>query len=133
MTHRGSTAILLIAHGSRNAAANAELVELANRLRRAGRYRIVEAAFLELAEPDIAEGGSRCVASGADRVLMIPYFLSAGVHTVSDLSEARDTLAERFPTLEFRLGPPLGPHPLLDELVGYRIDDLDRDDVEAPR
>jgi hypothetical protein len=31
--------------------------------------------------------------------------------------------------VEFRLGPPLGPHPLLDELVAARIDDLDRGEV----
>ncbi|MFO0960792.1 MAG: CbiX/SirB N-terminal domain-containing protein [Isosphaeraceae bacterium] len=125
MSHPDSTAILLIAHGSRNPAANQELVDLADRMRRAGRYRVVEACFLELAEPDIPSGGAACVSRGACRVLMAPYFLSAGVHIVRDLSSARDELAGRFPEVEFRLGPPLGPHPLLDELVSLRIADLD--------
>ena len=31
------------------------------------------------AEPDIAGGGARCVARGARRVLMVPYFLAEGV------------------------------------------------------
>jgi sirohydrochlorin ferrochelatase len=119
-----STAILLIAHGSREPAANEDLVQLAARLAAAGTYRIVEACFLELNEPDISAGGDRCVARGATRVLMIPYFLSAGVHLRRDLTAARDELSRRHPGVEFRLGPPLGPHPLLDQLVETRIRDL---------
>ena len=59
------TAVLLIAHGSRHPSANDDLHELAARLSAAGEYPIVEACFLELAEPDIPTGGDRCVARGA--------------------------------------------------------------------
>jgi sirohydrochlorin ferrochelatase len=127
-----TTAVLLIAHGSRQRLANDDLHALAARVAEGGRYPIVEACFLELAEPDIAAGGGKCVARGAARVLMIPYFLSAGVHLRRDLTAARDDLSRRHPGVEFRLGPPLGPHPLLDELVEARIDVLDRGEaVEA--
>src|SRR5439155_7230631 len=107
------TAVLLIAHGSREPSANDDLRALAARLAAAGEYPIVEACFLELAEPDIPTGGDRCVARGATRVLMIPYFLSAGVHLRRDLTAAREELSRRHPHVEFRLGSPLGPHPLL--------------------
>lgn len=121
------TAILLIAHGSREESANRDLRELAERLAGAGpgHHPIVVASFLELAEPDIATGGDRCVASGAERVLMVPYFLSAGVHLRRDLTAARDELAARYPRVAFHLGPPLGPHRLLDELVAARIGELE--------
>ena len=125
------TAVLLIAHGSRHAPANEDLLQMAARIAARGDHRIVEPAFLELAEPDIATGGARCVARGAARVLMIPYFLSAGVHLLRDLTAARDALRRRHPRVEFRLGPALGPHPLLDQLVAERIRRLDSDD-EAP-
>ena len=118
------TAVLLIAHGSREPSANDDLHELAARLSAAGEYPIVEACFLELAEPDIPTGGDRCVAQGATRVLMVPYFLSAGVHLRRDLTAARDELARRYPDVDFRLGPPLGPHPLLDSLVAARVREL---------
>ena len=121
-----ATAVLLIAHGSRHAPANDDLHALVERLVAAGEYPIVEAAFLELAEPDIAAGGARCVARGGRRVLMVPYFLSAGVHLVRDLAAARDDLARRHPGVEFRLGPPLGPHPLLERLVRERIRQAER-------
>jgi sirohydrochlorin ferrochelatase len=125
------TAVLLIAHGSRHAPANDDLHQLAARFTERGDYPIVEACFLELAEPDIQAGGGLCVARGATRILMIPYFLSAGVHLLRDLTAARDTLRQAHPGVVFRLGPALGPHPLLDRLVAERIERLDSDD-EAP-
>jgi len=125
------TAVLLIAHGSRHAPANDDLHQLAARFSERGDYPIVESCFLELAEPDIQTGGRRCVGQGARRVLMIPYFLSAGVHLLRDLTAARDALRAAYPGVEFRLGPALGPHPLLEELVAARITQLD-DDNSAP-
>jgi sirohydrochlorin ferrochelatase len=113
------TALLLIAHGSRRAEANADLHHVAAQLRQQGRT-IVVPAFLELAEPGIVEGGRRCVAAGAERVVLVPYFLSAGVHVRRDLTEARAALAEEFPRVEFRLAEPLGKHPLLLEVVAER-------------
>ncbi len=121
------TAVLLIAHGSREPSANDDLHGLAERLADSGPHAVVVACFLELAEPDIPTGGERCVAQGATRVLMVPYFLSAGVHLRRDLTAAREDLERRFPGVEFRLGPALGPHPLLDALVAARVGELDGD------
>lgn len=119
------TAVLLIAHGSRHAPANDDLRAMAGRIAGRGDYPIVEPAFLELAGPTIAEGGARCVDRGAARVLMVPYFLAAGVHLLRDLTAARDELMAGHPGVEFRLGPPLGPDPMLDDLVARRAADLD--------
>jgi sirohydrochlorin ferrochelatase len=120
------TAVLLIAHGSRQHAANDDLHGLAERLTATGAYPIVEACFLEPAEPDIMTGGDRCVSRGATLVLMVPYFLSAGVHLERDLTGARDESSRRHPDVDFRLARPLGPDPLLDQLVVERIRELDR-------
>jgi sirohydrochlorin ferrochelatase len=121
----GGTAILLIAHGSRQQSANNDLHELAARLSAQGSYTIVEPCFLELADPVLNAGGDRCVELGATRVLMIPYFLADGVHLRRDLTAARDELNRRHPGVEFILGSALGPHPLLDDLVAERIRELD--------
>jgi sirohydrochlorin ferrochelatase len=113
-----TTALLLIAHGSRHAEANDDLHHVADELRRDG--SIVVASFLELAAPTIDEGGQMCVAQGARRVVLVPYFLSAGVHVRRDLTAARDRLAGAFPGVTFVLAEPLGRHPLLLDIVRQR-------------
>lgn len=114
------TAILLIAHGSRRAEANADLDWLGGELH-APQFHNVVCCYLELAPPTIAEGGAACVAAGATEVVMLPYFLSPGVHVREDLIEARAELTARFPNVPFRLAEPLGRHPLLAEIVRERI------------
>lgn len=120
-----TTALLLIAHGSRRDEANADLKFLAGELVRRGRYPIIESCYLELAEPDIEAGGDRCVARGADRVLMVPYFLSAGMHVVRDLEDARQSLQAKYPMADFRLCEPIGRHPLLVEIVARRAEEAE--------
>lgn len=114
-------AVLLIAHGSRRAEANADLQRLAEQVTAAGGYAIVEVSYLELATPTIHEGGRTCVQRGATQVLMLPYFLSAGRHVVEDLEAARQTLAAEFPDVAFQLCPPLGLHPLMVQIVLDRL------------
>ena len=115
-----------MAHGSRHSEANADLHHIVAQLRRRGRYALVEASFLELAEPTIAQAAARCVERGAWRVLLVPYFLSAGVHVRRDLAEMQRSLAERYPAVEFRLAEPLGRHPLLLDVVADRVREASR-------
>ena len=119
------TAVLLIAHGSREQRANDDLHELAIRLREQGTIPIVESWFLELAEPELKAGGDRCVELGATRVLMVPYFLSDGVHLRRDLAAARDELGRRYPGVEFCPGPTLGASSLARS-IGCRADQRTR-------
>src|SRR5437764_15131557 len=107
------TALLLMAHGSRHADANDDLHFVAAEVRRRGEFDDVKASFLELSGPAIAEGAALCVQAGAERVVMLPYFLSAGFHVRQDLTRIREELAARFPTVDFRLAEPFGRHPQL--------------------
>ena len=115
-----ATALLLIAHGSRRPEANADLDYLAGVLRTRGGWLHVQPAYLELCEPGIIAGGEMCVAAGATRVVLVPYFLSAGVHVVEDLTAARDELSKQHPSVEFVLAEPLARHPVLADVVAER-------------
>jgi len=120
-------ALLLIAHGSRQAEANADLLHAVTALRSLPDYELVEAAFLEMAQPDIDAGAGRCVSAGADHIILLPYFLSAGVHVTRDLNEARQRLAQRYPGLLFSLAEPIGRHPLLLDILRQRADAASRE------
>lgn len=119
------TALLLIAHGSRLDAANEELRSLAHRLRAEGAYQIVEPCYLELAQPDIPAGARRCVQQEAERIILLPYFLSAGTHVRRDLEAAREQLGKAYPELEIRLAEPIGLHPLIPQIVLERARQAD--------
>lgn len=119
----GCRAVLLIAHGSRRAEANDELVAIAAALRDRGRFPFVQVAYLEMAAPTIAEGGAACVERGASEVILLPFFLSPGRHVADDLTAARDALAARFPHVRFRLAEPLGSHPLILQALEERATD----------
>ncbi len=112
--------LLLIAHGSRRAEANAELEYIAGQMRSRGDYSLVQVSYLELAEPGIEAGGALCVEAGATDVIMLPYFLSPGRHVVEDLANARATLSARFPEVSFSLAEPLGRDPLILDILQQR-------------
>jgi sirohydrochlorin ferrochelatase len=116
-----SVAVLLIAHGSRNPEANADTLFFAERLRRQGEFICVAAAFLEQAEPDIYAAAAICVADGAKRIVLLPLFLSAGIHVRRDLTTAKKRLAQKYPEVTFTLAEPIGQHPLLLEILLERI------------
>ncbi|MFN0197288.1 MAG: sirohydrochlorin chelatase [Planctomycetaceae bacterium] len=113
--------ILLIAHGSRQASANEDLVKLADEIGSRRPQQHIEWAYLELAEPTIPQGAERCVAAGAKRVMMLPYFLSAGAHVTQDLERFREEFSKKYPQTEFILCAPLGLHPLVVDIVLERL------------
>ena len=115
-----SLAILLMGHGSRVAEANRALYEIADLVAARGDFAVVEVAFREQHPPDIQAGIDACVARGARRILLYPYFLFAGAHVLEDLPAEMAAAKERHPGLEMVLGEPLGVHPKLAEIVTER-------------
>ncbi len=115
-------AILLIAHGSRRQEANDDLIRLRDMVHAAHSEQIVEYAFLELAHPTIPEGAACCIERGARKVLLFPYFLSAGVHVVDDLNNFKTEFEKKWPEATFLICPPLGLHDLMVDIVFDRIE-----------
>lgn len=115
------TAILIMAHGSRMAGANDAAREIAKMVQEMTGIDIVEVAFRELHEPYIQQGIDTCVARGAKKILLMPYFLFMGAHVQHDLPEEIEVAQKRYPGLEMTMGPHLGVHRKLAELVVERI------------
>lgn len=117
------TAILLMAHGSRIAEANDAVNEIARMVKNFAGYEIVEAAFRENHSPTIQEGIDACVAQGAQRVLLVPYFLYLGAHVQEDLPKEMAEARKRHPNVEMAMGRHLGVHKRLAKLVIDRIEE----------
>lgn len=121
MSTHPPTAVIVIAHGSRRQAANEDARWIASRLAECSDYTTIEVAYLELAAPDIRTAAHTCVTQGAQCVLLLPYFLSAGRHVVEDLRNICVELSQTYPGIAFELCPPLGLHPLMLQIVRDRL------------
>lgn len=87
---------------------------------RSGRV-IVEAAHMELAEPSIATAFDRCVARGANRVVISPYFLSRGKHIQEDIPSLAAEAAARHPGVTYVVAEPIGLDPLMAQIIDARV------------
>jgi sirohydrochlorin ferrochelatase len=115
------TAILMMAHGSRIAEANNAAYQVAQMVQEQTGFEIVEVSFRELHEPNIQSGIDTCVAKGAERILLMPYFLFMGAHVQHDLPEEIAEAQKRYPGLMMEMGGHLGVHRKLAEIEVERI------------
>jgi sirohydrochlorin ferrochelatase len=74
------TAVLLMAHGSRIPEANDAVREIAAMVKEITGFDIVEVSFRERHLPNIQQGIDACAAQGAERIILLPYFLYMGAH-----------------------------------------------------
>jgi len=119
-------ALLVIAHGSRRASSNEEVMQLAQRLagQVSSKYQLVEAGFLEMAEPDIAQSMQACIAAGATSIDVLPYFLAAGKHVVTDVPEDVEKVTAAHPSVAVKILPYVGSVPsMLDLMAGICLQD----------
>jgi len=117
------TAILLMAHGSRIPEANSAVNEIAGMVKQFAGYDIVEVSFRENHSPNIQDGIDTCVAKGAERILLAPYFLYLGAHVLEDLPKELEEARLRHPGVEMAMGKHLGVHKRLAKLVIDRIEE----------
>ena len=116
-------ALRLVDHGSRQAAANRLLEEIAARIRTRRPDLTVEWAHMELASPSVAQGVGACVAAGASEIVVHPYFLGPGSHTRHTIPDLVAQASAQYPGVTIRVSPPLGLHDKLLEVVLERVDE----------
>ncbi|MBV8729146.1 MAG: CbiX/SirB N-terminal domain-containing protein [Acidobacteriia bacterium] len=97
---------------------------LAAEFARAGQLEHVEPAFLELGQPDLAGAVARLAARGVRRMVVIPYFLTLGLHLERDLPVLVGQLIEAYPGIEICVTRPLEGHEALVQIL------LDRSKLE---
>lgn len=116
-----TTGIIVFAHGSRLEPANEAVRAVARQLAGAGQFEAVETAFLELGEPSLEGAVAALLARGVHDILVVPYFLTLGVHLERDLPIIINRIAERYGQVKIRATAPLDGHPALVEALLDRI------------
>jgi len=111
--------LMLVAHGSRNQAANDEVSRLATQVASLAQddFDAVVPAFLELAEPDIHQGIERCAEMGASEVIVVPYFLAAGKHVTRDIPLELECARSGYPHITIETSQYLGENSAMAELI----------------
>jgi precorrin-8X/cobalt-precorrin-8 methylmutase len=128
--------IILIGHGSpKKDANNLELMgRMLHSMLHAGcTGDCVKVAYLQFVEPDIMGTIKECARSGAKKIILHPFFLSAGMHVTKDIPEMIKEAEGLYPDVKFVYTEPLGIHEKLARIVMERIDSADRlvpEDIE---
>jgi sirohydrochlorin cobaltochelatase len=125
------TAVLLVGRGSTDPDANAEVHKVARLFwegNGAPAVSMVEPAFVSLARPSVTEGLERCRLLGADRVVVLPYFLFPGVLPDRVAAQAGEYAAAH-PGLDIRCADVIGDCDGLADLVVERYDETLAGDI----
>ena len=127
------TAIIIVDHGSTRSESNRMLEEVARLFaqRFGEKYEIVEPAHMELAEPSIATAYAKCVARGAERVVVCPFFLGPGKHWTKDIPELTASAAAKFPQTRYHVTATLGIDDLILDLLNKRIESCVQQDYSC--
>ena len=116
--------IIIVGHGSlEREAGNVEFVveQLHRMIHGDCKDNCVRVAYLQFLDPDLRAVIKKCVADGAKRVIVHPYFLSSGVHVSKNIPEILNDAAKSHPDVEFVCTEHLGTHTKLVEVVLERI------------
>jgi sirohydrochlorin cobaltochelatase len=102
------SAVVLFAHGSRDARWREPVEAVARRMAALRPEVPVACAYLELVAPDLPTAAAGLIAGGARALRVVPLFLGMGKHVREDLPQLLDTLRAAHPQVAFSLVPAVG-------------------------
>ena len=126
------TGILVVGHGTRKPAGQSEFLRLVEHIAALVPQLEVEGAFLELAEPDIAQGVSKLSARGCQGLVVIPVLLFYAGHARTDIPDAVRTAADRCGIEFVGMSAPLDTHKGVLALSQQRFEQALATHLDAP-
>jgi sirohydrochlorin ferrochelatase len=111
------TGYVVFAHGSSVESANDAVRAVTGQLKDRAGYEAVETAFLEGGKPDLQGAVKNLTVRGVDAIVVIPYFLTLGLHLQRDLPRLIKEIEDAKPGLRIRVTPPLDGHPAMIEAL----------------
>jgi sirohydrochlorin ferrochelatase len=113
---------VVFGHGSSVASANEAVRIVAAQAAADGAWDLFETAFLEAA-PRLDEAVRKLAAAGAEQILVLPYFLTLGIHLQRDLPRLVKNLSTEY-KVPIRVAEPLDGHPELSRILVDRATEV---------
>ena len=117
----GGEGLLLVGHGSRSEAGEAEMRDLCALVTADLLQVDVDLGYLEMSEPPAGEVLDRLVRRGARRVVVLPLVLLSAGHAKSDVPALVVEGRQRHPDVDLRFGSPLGVSRDLVAILGDAV------------
>ncbi|NNV05901.1 sirohydrochlorin chelatase [Geobacillus sp. C56-T2] len=116
------TAVILLGRGGSDPDANSDLYKIARLFWEQTDYSLVEPAFMGVTTPSLDDAVHRCLALGAKRIVILPYFLFTGV-LIKRLERQVAQYQAEHSHLSFALAGYFGFHPKLADIVLDRLEE----------
>jgi len=111
---------VLLAHGARDPRWREPFDRLVPKVARLTPDAMVQVAFLERMEPDLAASIAQLVRAGCLSVHVVPVFLGEGGHVREDVPKLIEAARERHPEITIELGRAAGEdESVLDAIADY--------------
>lgn len=110
-------AMLIIGHGSRSQAAADSFFQVVDLVREKSDFFSVDGAFMELAQPSIPDTLAKVAARGVSEIVIVPFFLYAGIHIQEDIPGIIAELAPLYPEVKMKMAQPIGVDPAVAEIL----------------
>lgn len=111
------TGVIVFAHGSTVEQANDGVRVMTAELARRGHFDLVDTAFLDCATPTLTQSVASMVEAGAIRIIVVPFFLTLGIHLRRDLPGIVEQLRLQHAGVSIEVTNPLEGHPALVEAM----------------
>jgi sirohydrochlorin ferrochelatase len=119
------TGYTVFAHGSSVESANEAVRMVVEKLRsKTENLGALNTSFLEGGSPSLAEAVQELAFTGCDKIVVIPYFLTLGLHLKRDLPNLVAEAKAKFPHLEIQVADPLDGHPALLTILADRMQSI---------
>ena len=112
-----SQALILLAHGSRDAAWRAPFDAIAAQISTQPPGLLVRCAYLQLCAPDLPQAVADLRQAGCQHISIAPLFLGAGTHIRQDVPDLLVAVQAQYPDCTLRLLPVLGDDAQMQSLV----------------
>lgn len=114
------TGIIILGHGSKLKSASRVMRDISAAVRRK-QAAVVEPAYLQFHQPDIALTIRKLVNKGCKKIIIVPFFLLEGNHVTRDIPKAIRAEKQKYPDVDFVYARNLGDDPRIEGIVLDRI------------